>query len=178
MKALEQDTPRKLLLGLAVIVFAAGLALWVWNPLPPSESREVREQGHAATAAVTTGREGQVDISGIVAANIFSATRAAPSRRYDPGNLEGSDVSSGAPEMAMQSQPQEALPQLFGTVLGPAGAMALMQGDSSDGPGRLFREGDRIGQFKIVKVKTNSVIVSGPSGRVEIPVERNRTGAQ
>ncbi len=178
MKALERDTARKLLIGLAAIVFVTGLGFWVWNPEPPTGGREDHKPGSSPTATVTAGREGQVDIPGIVAANIFSAKRTAPSRRYDPANLDGPDVSSGAPDMAMESPPQVALPQLFGTVVGPAGAMALMQGDSSDGPGRLFREGDRIGQFRIVKVKTNSVIVSGPSGRVEIPVERNRTGAQ
>lgn len=178
MKALEQDTPRKLLNLLAAIVFVAGLGFWLWNPGPPTGARQDRKPGSPPTATVTAGREGQVNIPGIVAANIFSPKRAAPSRRYDPANPDGPDVSMGAPDMAMESPPQVALPQLFGTVLGPAGAMALMQGDSSDGPGRLFREGDRIGRFRIVKVKTNSVIVSGPSGRVEIPVERNRTGAQ
>ncbi len=178
MKALEQDTLRKLLIVFAAIIFVMGLGFWVWNPEPPNGAPKDLGPRSAPTATVTAGREGQVDIPGIVAANIFSATRSAPSRRYDPGSLEGPDVSGGAPDMAMQSAPQVALPQLFGTVLSPAGAMALMQGDSSDGPGRLFREGDRIGPFRIVKVKTNSVIVSGPSGRVEIPVERNRTGAQ
>lgn len=175
----EQMALRKSMYVLAAAAFITGAAFWLWNPGPPASGGENLQQGSASMQENrSTGPESPLAIPAIIGANIFSAARTPPGRRYDPVNLDGSEGPAGVTEMTVESPPPLALPQLFGTVLGPAGAMALMQGDSSDGPGRLFREGDRIGQFRIVKVKSNSVIVSGPSGRIEIPVERNRTGAQ
>ncbi|MBA3466678.1 MAG: hypothetical protein H0T21_04660 [Gemmatimonadaceae bacterium] len=172
--------PGRIFHFLAAIAIATGVVFWFWNPEPPAKPDGSLQQGFTSPRETKPAvPETPMATTAIIGANIFSATRTPPSRRYDPANPEGSGISTGgAPDMMMESPAQENLPQLFGTVLGPAGAMALMQGDSSDGPGSLFREGDRLGQFRIVKVKSNSVIVSGPSGRIEIPVERNPTGSQ
>lgn len=56
-------------------------------------------------------------------------------------------------------------------MLGPGGASALMQADSAGASGRLVREGDRLGPYRIVKISGSSVIVSGPAGRVELKIQ-------
>lgn len=176
MKRGDSEMIRKILFGLGAAAILAGAGFWLWNPEPSAEYHDsaIQIAGGALPAVASA-----VDLSSVTGANIFSATRTSPARRYNPADYESVDGSAPASmETTTQTEPAIELPQVFGTVLGPGGSMALMQGDSADGPGRLFREGDRVGRFRVIKVKANSVIVSGPTGRVEIKVERNHTGAQ
>ncbi len=108
------------------------------------------------------------DANAIVAGNIFSPSRAAPSTRYTPGDGLRADASEAPMETIA---PSVAPPRVYGTMHGPSGAMALMQADSAGASGRLFREGERVGAFRIEKILGSSVIVRGPSGRIEIKVE-------
>lgn len=176
--SIEQSGLRKGLIAFAAFGFFAGAALWLWNPEPDLTSREAGPAAkNVAKAADDSAKRPVVDRPGIVAANIFAVSRTPPRRRYNPADDQFAEGTEAVPEM----NPVEAMqppPHLFGTVVGPGGAMALMQSDSANGPGKLFREGERIGIYRLVKIKANSVVVSGPSGRLEIQVQRNPTGAQ
>ena len=169
---------RVTLLAISWIFVAIGLAFWFWTPdvTPDPDDAAILAENSAAAPGVNVPVS--AEISGIISSNIFSATRTAPARRYNPADYESTDGSS-VPEV-VPSAPviQQPVPELFGTVLGGGGAMALMQADSSGATARLFREGDRIGQYRVIKIKPSSVIVSGPDGRREIQVERNPTGAK
>lgn len=176
MKRINREMTLKMLYGLGVAAILAGGGFWLWNPEP---SAEYHDSAIRAADGAPPSMASAVDLTSVTGANIFSSTRTSPARRYNPADYESVDGSAPASmETTIQTEPALDLPQVFGTVLGPGGSMALMQGDSADGPGRLFREGDRVGRFRVIKVKANSVIVSGPTGRVEIKVERNHTGAQ
>lgn len=106
----------------------------------------------------------------IVDANIFSSSRAAPEVRYSPFE---SDSESDAPmitESAMEDSiaitEDEAAPRLYGTVVGPSGASALMRLDAATPGAQLYREGDRGGTFRVVKINEQSVVLSGRQGRI------------
>lgn len=175
--AINQSGLRQGLIAFAVLGFFAGAALWLWNPEPDLTSREAGPAKNVAKAADDSLQLPAVDRPSIVAANIFAASRTPPSRRYNPADDQFAEGAEAVPEMNAVEALQ-APPHLFGTVVGPGGAMALMQSDSANGPGKLFREGERVGIYRLVKINANSVVVSGPSGRLEIQVQRNPTGAQ
>ena len=169
---------RVTLLAISGIFVAIGLAFWFWTPQvnPDPDDAVILAENPAAAPGVPAPVTAEV--SGIISANIFSAARTAPARRYNPADYESMDAGS-VPEVTPSTPViQQPAPELFGTVLGGGGAMALMQEDSSGATARLFREGDRIGQYRVIKIKPGSVIVSGPGGRREIQVERNPTGAK
>jgi len=63
------------------------------------------------------------------------------------------------------------LPQVFGTMTGPGGSTALIQSDSAGASGRLYREGDQVGQYRIIRITGGSVVVRGPSGRHELKIQ-------
>ena len=97
----------------------------------------------------------------IVAANIFSASRASPARRYDPFASDGGSVPESGPSGA-----GEGVPQLYGTVVGPRGASALMRLDPRVAEAQLYREGDRGGTYRVEKIDEQSVILIGPAGQI------------
>ena len=173
----DQGIVRKALIAFTALAMIAGVGLWLWNPEPDSSAREAEPAPGAGKIAIENRVLPVPDRSAIVAANIFSPARTPPERRYNPAADEFGD----APDPAAEMVPVEAVqspPQLFGTVLGPGGGMALMQADSADGPARLFREGEKVGGYRLLKIKASSVVVGGPSGRLEIQVQRNSTGAK
>ncbi|HEX2723634.1 MAG TPA: hypothetical protein VHM24_12025 [Gemmatimonadaceae bacterium] len=158
--------------GITVILVAAGGALWlVDKPLPtphPARPAEVvkpnTRSSPADSAPLIAGTRD------IIAANIFSPTRAAPAARYTP-NAEGS-AAAAEPAADAPMAPPAVPPRVFGTMTGPAGSMALIQPDSAGATGRLYREGERVGPFRIEKILKASVVMRGPSGRVEVPIEQ------
>jgi hypothetical protein len=110
-----------------------------------------------------SANDGQTVIDG----NIFSSRRARPAARYDPyapaqGLLSAPVID--APEA--MGDPSRAVPRLFGTVVGPGGATALLRLDPSIAEARVYREGDRGGAYRVVKILNQSVELSGPSGSV------------
>ena len=161
-------------LRILTIVFAiAGAAFWILPPALPDA--RVVERAAAATVADNHAKATLAESAStatIVESNIFSASRAAPGKRYTPPGSGGvaeeasAAASSDAPVMLATSPPR-----VFGTMVGPGGATALMQADSAGASGRLYREGERIGAYRIVKISASSVIVRGPEGRVELKIQ-------
>lgn len=155
-----------------VVLVLAGASLWIVEPRLPLASagsgRHATSSETMATAAQPTAPPG-ADAGAIASGNIFSATRAAPTTRYTPPGPGSAPTGEEAP--VAEFVPPATPPRLYGTMSGPGGATALIQDDSAGAGGRLYREGDRVGQFRIEKILGNSVILRGPSGRMEIKVD-------
>jgi hypothetical protein len=101
----------------------------------------------------------------VVAANIFSAARAAPRERYRLYQSETPAPTNPAPA-PRATGPR--VPQLFGTLAGPGGSAALMRLDPNAPDAQLYREGDRVGTYVVEKINVSSVVLSGPRGRIEL----------
>lgn len=161
--------------GLAVVLFAAGVVAWVIDaPIPEATSAVVTPgPGVTASRPPAAGVAGSfgTDPASIVSGNMFSASRSAPAVRYNPP-VGGGDAFAAA-DLPAETLPDQvaSVPRVYGTVLGPAGAMALFQPDSAGASGRLYREGERVGAFRIEKILGSSVVLRGPGGRREVHVE-------
>ncbi len=158
------------LLTAALVLGGAGL--WIWRPPLP----EVAVTASAAQLAQPPRNDGGVaraaDASVIVSENMFSSTRAAPRVRYTPpGAGDAADIASEPAPNSTGMVVDAPLPQVFGTMTGPGGATALIQPDSAGASGRLYREGDQVGQYRIIRITSGSVTVRGPGGRHELKVQ-------
>ena len=162
-----QPALRSLLNVLTGALVVVGTFFWLKEPSVPS----VAIPAAAARSASRPGSPAKsVDAGVIVSSNMFSATRAAPSVRYTP---QGAGVSADVPSMQDEVvAPPAPPPRVFGTMTGPNGATALIQPDSAGSSSRLYREGERVGAFRIEKILASSVIVLGPSGRLELKVQQ------
>jgi len=159
---------RSLLNALTIALVVTGIVFWLKEPSVPSvviPAAAARSSGQISSPAKSA------EAGVIVSSNMFSATRAAPSVRYTPPGAGGTsaDVSAAQDEVVALPAPP---PRVFGTMTGPNGATALIQPDSAGSSSRLYREGERVGAFLIEKILTSSVIVRGPSGRMELKVEQ------
>ncbi len=170
----------KIVLDVATVVLvAAGAALWLFAPpLPDAKDGNLRSTGSMRSRAqlVAESQSLSAEAVAIVTGNMFSATRAAPARRYTPTSGSVADPGEAVPEAMMT--PSAPPPRVYGTMTGAGGAMALIQPDSSGASGRLYREGERVGSFRIEKILGNSVVMRGPAGRIEIPVEKREDRTQ
>lgn len=159
--------------GTSIVLAATGLLLWLREPNVPRVTLPAVASRHAVSSVAQSQSGLNVDAATIVTSNIFAATRTPPAARYTPPGAGGSpDVGSGS---AMQDQLPAAPvspPRVYGTMTGPDGATALIQIDSAGASGRLYREGDRVGVFRIERILAGSVVVRGPLGRLELKVEQ------
>ena len=126
----------------------------------------------ASKAAARTFEPSAADA--VIAGNIFSPARAAPARRFNPAEPDGPVVTPPPPvaNAEVASDDEEAVPRLFGIVIGPAGATALLRLDRANPEAQIYREGDRGGRYRVVKINERSVILDGPSGRIELRLPR------
>ncbi|MDQ6717186.1 MAG: hypothetical protein M3Z17_02430 [Gemmatimonadota bacterium] len=161
---------RVLLLAVtAAGISAAALLLFSDPPFPqprhtPPASDSVANLGRIEAAGTADQDAGPT----VVGSDIFSATRAAPGQRYNP-TAGGSESQVGAAASVSPYGP-EPLPHLSGVLRSPTGALALMQADSAGSVGRMYRTGDRIGGYRVVRIDDSSVVVAGPRGRTRIRV--------
>lgn len=156
--------------ALTILLVFVGVVFWLKEPSVPYVVIPPAAVGRA-TASPTHSPSASSDAGVIVSSNMFSATRAAPSVRYTPPGAGGvsADVSFMPDEVVAIAAPP---PRVFGTMTGSNGATALIQPDSAGSSSRLYREGERVGAFRIEKILANSVIVRGPSGRMELKVQQ------
>ncbi|MEO5904050.1 MAG: hypothetical protein ABIQ55_08575 [Gemmatimonadaceae bacterium] len=161
---------RTMLNALTISMVAVGVFFFLKEPSLPNVVIPAATGGHGSAGQMSSTPK-SADAAVIVSSNIFSATRAAPPVRYTPpiAGATSAGVSSTQDEVVTLSAPP---PRVFGTMTGPNGATALIQPDSAGSSSRLYREGERVGAFRIEKILTGSVIVRGPSGRVELKVEQ------
>ncbi|MEN9508500.1 MAG: hypothetical protein RLZZ621_1063, partial [Gemmatimonadota bacterium] len=133
-----------------------------------------------ATAAVSP--DGDSTVALIISNNIFSITRRPPATRFQlpPSDAESevtpsafADPTPGAMPMDVSAVPStENVPALFGTMRANGGAMALLRLDASQRTPQLYGEGDRAGGFRVVRIDTDAVVLSGPSGPVTLRLAR------
>ena len=155
---------------LTILFVAAGVMLWLVPPRAPATSALPSALTRPTAQAASTPSSDSVSISTIIASNIFSPSRAAPRSRYSPAT--GTEPSPAGVEQVPSASLVSPPPlHVFGTMMGPGGATALMVTDSAGASGRLYREGDKIGGYRIVRITGSSVIVTGPSGRVELRIQ-------
>lgn len=162
----------RLVLGLrALAILFAGIAfvLLVWRPRVPLEAAPVAGLDAATAALPATATP---DVSPIVNANLFSAARRAPAVRYRPFATEAEPAPPRRPVAAGDAGRASGVPQFFGTVTGPRGTFALLRLDASTPDAQLYREGDAAFGYRVVSINEQSVVLSGPRGRIELRLTR------
>lgn len=174
---------RRVVLGLnaATVLLVIGGILLLLLPTRMPAGRSV-----ASTVASTGGLPDSVrqpvaaDLGAaerVVRTDIFSSRRTAPSRRYMFGELTSeSDVMPAEPsaaplagepmDSAAASTANDAVPHLYGTMLGAGEATALLRLDARVSEPRLYRVGDRAGGYRVAEIGDRSVTLVGSSGRV------------
>ena len=119
----------------------------------------------------------------VVRTDIFSPRRAAPPRRYvfgetapGRGRRAGRDRRpplAGEPmDSTSASTANDAVPHLYGTMLGPAESTALLRLEASVSEPRLYRVGDRAGGYRVAEIGDRSVVLVGSSGRVVLRLKQ------
>ena len=183
---------RRVVLGLntaTVVLVVAGIALLVIPaPMPGDQpAAMVASTGslpdtvrHAAPDPGATDR--------VVRMNIFSARRSPPSRRSmfgevpDEVGVDASEVvASDMVPATLAAEPldsttastaSDAVPHLYGTMMGPTDMTALLRLDAHVTEPRLYRVGDHAGGYRVVEIADRSVTVVGPGGRVVLRLAR------
>jgi hypothetical protein len=157
----------------ALFVVVALFAL-VWQPAIPDAA--IPPSGLAAfntnAPPATTGNAHVVDA--IVTSNIFAASRVAPARRYDPAAFDA-QTTSPEPDAVITDVMMTGdarVPQLFGIVAGPSGASALLRLDVNSEDATLYRVGDRDGGYRVDEINEQSVVLTGPAGRIVLRLNK------
>ena len=183
---------RRLVLGLnaaTVLLVLAGLVLLaVPFPLPtPSADATVVSSAGALPDSVRQAPTPDVGAGDrVVKTNVFSSRRSAPPRRYmfgeatPSGDVVATDMST-PPVVAGEtmdsttaSTVNDAVPHLYGTMLGPNESTALLRLDARITEPRLYRVGDRAGGYRVTDIADRSVTLAGPSGRVVLRMEKSQ----
>jgi hypothetical protein len=183
---------RRLVLGLnaaTVLLVLAGLVLLaVPFPLPTMEA-DATVVGSRGVVPDSVRPAASLDIGAadrVVKTNVFSARRSAPSRRYMFGEVPAAadvmaqDVSTpaslaGEPvDSTTASTMNDAVPHLYGTMLGPNESTALLRLDARIPEPRLYRVGDRAGGYRVADIADRSVTLAGPNGRVVLRLEKSQ----
>lgn len=161
---------RVVLLSVTAIGLLGAVLFFVSDPpLPiPREIPVVRDSAGPRGGIPAPDSTEQDAGPATVASDIFSATRAAPTHRYNP--IAGDAVSPPGGAGSVSPYAYEPLPHLSGVVRSPSGTLALMQPDSEGASGRLYKTGDRIGGYRVVRIDDSSVVIAGQQGRVKIRV--------
>jgi hypothetical protein len=127
----------------------------------------------AVTAVPSAGGRQHADslAEDIILANVFSALRTAPSRRY-AGSTDAAE--SEAPGMGMA--PPAFSPELVGTAVSdqPGATRALLKLDPADPTPRLYAVGEGAGGFRVVSIEARSVQLTGPRGRLVLRLPQDR----
>jgi len=109
------------------------------------------------------------DYESIVAANIFSQTRTAPSVRFVP---VGQAAKRAAP-----AAPRAPTLKLYGTTLSPQGAVAIIDADPKVPGAEIYRLGDLVAGARLVAITDSDVTLAKPSGPLVLrlpPAQRKK----
>ena len=172
---------RRLVLALnaatVLLVLGGILLLVIPSPAPVGRVPAVVSlaAGSTADAKLPVADVGAADR--VVRTNIFSPRRTAPARRYAFGEPDPEPDASIDAGVAMPlenagvdstgaSTAADAVPHLYGTMLGPLESTALLRLEAGVSEPRLFRVGDRAGGYRVVEIADRAVTLLGGSGRV------------
>jgi hypothetical protein len=184
---------RRLVLGLnaaTVLLVLAGLVLLaVPFPLPTaSPDATIVASAGALPDSVRSSPAPDVGAADrVVKTDVFSSRRSAPPRRSMFGEVtpptdamtpDPSAAPAGAGEpvdsTAAASTANDAVPHLYGTMLGPNESTALLRLDTRITEPRLYRVGDRAGGYRVTDIADRSVTLAGPKGRVVLRMEKSQ----
>jgi hypothetical protein len=181
---------RRLVLGLngaTVLLVLGGIVLLVLpGPVPGGSGLPVvvASAGTVPDGGASAPPADQGASERVVRTNIFSARRSPPPRRYLFGEtVDGSAELAAEPSMTREltgemtdstaaSTVNDPVPHLYGTVLGPAEATALVRLDTRVSEPAIYRVGDRAGGYRVVEIGDRSVTLMGPNGRVVLRLAR------
>jgi hypothetical protein len=184
---------RRLVLGLnaaTVLLVVVGIVLLVVPPPVPA-GRSPASMLSATGALPDSVRLSAPDLAAadrVVRTDIFSPRRSPPSHRSMLGELatepeaapadsttnptpaggETTD-SSSAPTASTAA---DAVPHLYGTMLGPVASTALLRLDANVPEPRLYHVGDRAGAYRVVEIGDRMVTLAGPNGRVVLRLKQ------
>ena len=174
---------RRLVLGLnaaTVLLVIGGIALLVIpspEPAVRAPANLVASTGELPDSVRQVSAPDFGAAERVIRTDIFSPRRSAPPRRYVLGDTtQDADVAptdmasaplAGEPvDSASASTANDAVPHLYGTMLGAAGATALLKLDASVSEPRLYRVGDRAGGYRVVEIGDRQVTLTRSGGRV------------
>jgi hypothetical protein len=182
---------RRLVLGLngaTVLLVLLGLVLLV-VPFPAPAGHVTESLAFAGAPGDTVRQALAGDLGAaerVVRTDIFASRRGPPSRRYAFGET-GQPADESVPEMtsaaASAGEPvdsttastaNDAVPHLYGTMMGPTESTALLRLDASISEPRLYRVGDRAGGYRVAEISDRAVALIGRSGRVVLRLARSQ----
>lgn len=167
---MRASTIRRASWMLAAVSAATGGVLWI---LPASGVAPSLAAMPIATMALPIVASNPEVAEEIVVANVFSASRTAPSTRYTPG--EGPTEASGT--MTLVDEPMADAegttggPRLLGTVVSPDGPLALLQLNPALSTSRLYAVGDEDAGYRIVSITPRVVVLRSAGGRVTLRLD-------
>ncbi len=145
--------------ALAALVLALAIGAWTTSrairidPVPAAAPPTFA----SAEALAKPGMVVPADIGAVVALNVFSPDRKAPSRRYRLGGYVDDEAAPQAPQ-----------PVVLGTSVA-AGDRSFAICRIGDGPATVVRVNDRIGGYTVKSIERGRVVFATPVGeRLEI----------
>lgn len=151
----------------AALLAASGVALRL-TPIqhPPrasghSDAERPNDHPVAVTAQATSGEATGGHDDPIISANIFSRARVAPPRR----SVVAADPASRRPVT-----PREPTFTLYGTTIGPQGAVALITTGAAKDDAQLHAMGDVIAGARLVAITESTVTLMRPTGPLVLHV--------
>ncbi len=173
-------SPRLLDVGASAVLLVA-VALWFWPTSTRGPVGAVDASGNGGSASTVAQAEdppapsvvpvsADSQVGQVVAGNIFSATRRAPTTAFVmPGQRAAAEVAAMAGVMAgvmdgnAGADSAEVLPRLTGIVSVGGERRALLQLVADVAP-RLYRVGETDAGYRIVSIETDRVVLSGRRG--------------
>ena len=181
---------RRLVLGLnaaTVLLVLAGIALLVVPSPVPAGRSPASLLSSTGTLPDSVRQAPAPDLAAadrVVRTDIFSPRRSAPARRSMYGESAADATASPTDSMtnpapaggetadSSASTASDAVPHLYGTMLGPVASTALLRLDASAPEPRLYRVGDRAGGYRVVEIGDRTVTLAGPGGRVVLRLKQ------
>lgn len=173
---------QRLLDGTTVALVTLAVALYVWPvvvSLPAPSDTPVAVIPSLAVDAISSSVAANAEGQSVTSANILSSSRRAPSTRYtSPDRLPAPDYGAAfsnpddfAPssdtlqaDSASASSTIDKAPMLYGIVRIGDAAQALVRLSDQDVVPVLLGEGDRHGAYRVTSIRSDAVVVTGPSG--------------
>ncbi|MEP6764612.1 MAG: hypothetical protein ABJB66_09895 [Gemmatimonadaceae bacterium] len=119
----------------------------------------------------------------IVAANILSGSRRAPTLHYKSPEAEemqafAAPVAALKPDAAATDSAgnSDAIPGLYGIVNVDGTWRALLRLSDSDASPTLLKEGDRRGGYRVLSIQSDRVVLAGTAGQRTLRLARNAPG--
>lgn len=163
-------TPR-VLYGATVVFALVGAALRVRAPRPPAAAPRVTPPLAARPRPVGTWHEDATAYAPIAAADVFSPTRTPPAVRFTPDQT--ADRPAPTP-VSRRTRDEEPGVHLFGIVIMPSGAIALLSVPGAPGT-RIYRRGDHVGGGAVAAITESTVVIARRSGALVLRLPSRKT---